>query len=90
MFDASVSRLALLNEGTHSESIRYLRATSLEEALRFLSMKKLSKAAFVVASLVFAGGVFAAQANATVTNSLPNITSAHPQQSDPTPSPAPT
>jgi len=53
-------------------------------------MKKLPKAAFVAATLVFAGGVVAAQASATVTNAVPSVTSVHPQQADPTPSPAPT
>jgi hypothetical protein len=53
-------------------------------------MKKLPMAAFIAATLVFAGGVFAAQASATATNAVPNVTSVHPQQMDPTPSPAPT
>jgi hypothetical protein len=93
MFERDDSRLALFNGGTQSASVRHLRATSLSEAMRYSTVNKLPKAAFVAASLVFAGAVFAVagQAGATVNNALPSVTSIHPQQaSSPTPSPMPT
>jgi hypothetical protein len=49
-------------------------------------------AAFIVASLLFAGGVFtlAGQASTAATNAVPNVTSIHPHQAvSPSPSPAP-
>ena len=67
------SRLGPFNRGTQSASVRYMRATTLSKAMRYSSVIKLPKAAFVAASLLFAGGVFAVagQAGATVNNALP-------------------